>query len=244
MSATKEQDAAFLDKCALSLLHTLHADAKGTSFMRSMRISMEEDVKAAKEGNAMSALLRAVRSFDDKAELQHYRELPSLVPLMLCLSLSNAVIGAAAMAKPPSATASTTSSVLEYFPMPSTGAPLPFSEAVKLGDTLYVSGQIGYLPGTVGAPLSLAFGGITPETRQTLDNVKAILERHGSSMERVIKCTVFLADIMDWPVFNAVYSEYFKGSRVPARSALAASGLAFNARVEVECIAYVPPPDR
>jgi 2-iminobutanoate/2-iminopropanoate deaminase len=124
-----------------------------------------------------------------------------------------------------------------YFPMPSTGgSPLPFSEAVKVGDTLYVSGQIGNLPGT----LTLATGGIVPEARRTLENIKAILERHGSSLEHVVKCTVFLADIKEWPAFNEVYREFFK-TNLPARSALGASGLALNARVEVDCIAFVPP---
>jgi 2-iminobutanoate/2-iminopropanoate deaminase len=127
-----------------------------------------------------------------------------------------------------------------FFPMPSTGgAPLPFSEAVQLGNTLYVSGQVGNLPGT----LTLAPGGIGPESRQALENLRAVLERHGSSLAQVVKCTIFLADIADWPAFNAVYLEYFTDPR-PARSALAASGLAINARVELECIAYVPPKPR
>jgi enamine deaminase RidA (YjgF/YER057c/UK114 family) len=72
-----------------------------------------------------------------------------------------------------------------------------------------------------------------------LGNMKAILELHGSGLEHVVKCTIFLADIADWPAFNEVYREYFKTS-LPARSALAASGLAFGARVELECIAFVP----
>jgi 2-iminobutanoate/2-iminopropanoate deaminase len=125
----------------------------------------------------------------------------------------------------------------QYFPMPATGgAPLPFSEAVKLGDTLYVSGQLGNLPGT----LTLAPGGIRPETRRAFENLKAILERHGSSLDHVVKCTVFLADIEDWSAFNEIYRDYFK-TNLPARSALAASGLALGARVEVECVAFVPP---
>lgn len=121
----------------------------------------------------------------------------------------------------------------QYFPMPSTGgAPLPFSEAVRVADTLYVSGQIGNAPGT----LTLVPGGIGPEARRTLDNIQSILERHDSSMQQIVKCTVFLADMKDWPAFNEVYREYFK-THFPARSALGVNGLAFNARVEVECIA-------
>jgi reactive intermediate/imine deaminase len=124
----------------------------------------------------------------------------------------------------------------EYYPMPSTGAsPLPFSEAVKIGDTLYVSGQIGIDRGTQ----TLAPGGIVPEARCTLENIKAILERHGSSLDHVVKCTVFLADIKEWAAFNEVYREFFK-KILPARSALGANGLALGARVEVECIAFVP----
>src|SRR5882672_3508355 len=123
-----------------------------------------------------------------------------------------------------------------YYPMPSTGgAPLPFSEAVQLGDTLYVSGQLGNQPGT----LALAAGGMSAEAKQALENMKAILEKHGSSLDQVVKCTVFLADIKEWPAFNEIYRSYFKAN-LPARSALAANGLAFNARVEVECIAFVP----
>ena len=125
----------------------------------------------------------------------------------------------------------------KYFPWPPTGgAPLPFSEAVQLGDTLYVSGQLGNQPGT----LTLTPGGIDAEARQALENMKAILEKHGSSLDHVVKCSVFLADIKEWPAFNAIYRSYFK-KNLPARSALAASGLALGARVEVECIAYVPP---
>jgi 2-iminobutanoate/2-iminopropanoate deaminase len=124
-----------------------------------------------------------------------------------------------------------------YYAMPSTGgAPLPFSEAVQLGETLYVSGQVGNAPGT----FALVPGGIDAEARQVMENLKAILERHGSSLDRVMKCTVFLADIKDWPAFNAVYRTYFK-TNLPARSALAASGLALGAKVEVECIAWAPP---
>jgi 2-iminobutanoate/2-iminopropanoate deaminase len=94
-----------------------------------------------------------------------------------------------------------------YFPMADTaGAKLPFSEAVQLGDTLYVSGQIGILPGS----LALAAGGVGPEARRAIENMKAVLERHGSSLNHVVKCTVYLADILEWPAFNEVYCEYFR----------------------------------
>ena len=107
---------------------------------------------------------------------------------------------------------------------------LPFSEAVAVGDLIILSGQLGTLPGTT----ELAPGGIQAEARQALDNVQAILERNDSSMDKVVKCTVMMADIAEWPAFNEVYVTYFPGPK-PARSAFAASGLAFGAKVEVEC---------
>jgi 2-iminobutanoate/2-iminopropanoate deaminase len=123
-----------------------------------------------------------------------------------------------------------------FFPVQKAGgAPLPFSEAVQLGDVLYVSGQIGNLSGT----LTLASGGIVPESRRALDNMREVLERHGSSLRSVVKCTIFLADIADWKTFNEIYREYFP-TTLPARSALATNGLALGARVELECIACVP----
>ena len=124
---------------------------------------------------------------------------------------------------------------IEFLNSPDTKAlGLPFSQVVRVGKTLYLSGQLGIAPGTKG-PVR---GGIEDEAKQALENVKAILERNGSSMNRVVKCTVFLADIRDFSKFNEVYRAYFS-SPFPARSALAASGLALGARVEIECIAVV-----
>jgi len=125
-----------------------------------------------------------------------------------------------------------------YFPIaPAGGIQLPFSEAVQLRDTLYVSGQVGIQPDT----LKLVAGGLVPEARLAIENMRAILERHGSGLQHVLKCTIFLADIADWPAFNEVYREYFKPP-LPARNALAASGLALGAKVELECVAFVPGP--
>jgi 2-iminobutanoate/2-iminopropanoate deaminase len=109
---------------------------------------------------------------------------------------------------------------------------LPFSEAVRVNETLYLSGQLGNIPGT----LKLAPGGIKEESRQTMDNIKTVLEAHGLGMRDLVKCTVMLADMGEWAVFNGVYQGYFSG-RFPARSAIGANGLALGARVEVECIA-------
>ena len=120
--------------------------------------------------------------------------------------------------------------------IPNTGAManLPFSEAVRVGNMLYVSGSIGVKPGT----LQLVEGGIVAETRQTLDNIKAVVERNGSSMDNVVKCIVMMADMSEWPRMNEVYVTYFPKNK-PARSALGANGLALNARVEIECMAVI-----
>lgn len=120
----------------------------------------------------------------------------------------------------------------EVIQMPGSLEGLPFSTAVRVGEMLFLSGQIGTLPGT----RELAPGGVAAETRQTLENIKAALEFAGSSMERVVKCTVFLLDIADYAAVNEVYATYFPVDP-PARSALAASGLALGSQVEIECIA-------
>lgn len=108
---------------------------------------------------------------------------------------------------------------------------LPFSAAVRVGDMLYLSGQIG--TDSTGA---LVQGGIEPETRQTMENIRAVLEANGSSMDRVVKCLVMLADMVEWGAMNRVYVTFFP-DHLPARSAMGASGLALGARVEIECIA-------
>jgi reactive intermediate/imine deaminase len=110
---------------------------------------------------------------------------------------------------------------------------LPFSSAVRVGNTLYLSGAIGNLPGT----LELAAGGIQGETRQALENISRTLANFDSSMARVVKCTVFLADMEQWGAMNEVYKTFFPNP--PARSAVGAGGIALNARVEIECIAVV-----
>jgi 2-iminobutanoate/2-iminopropanoate deaminase len=121
---------------------------------------------------------------------------------------------------------------VEYLQAPGTeDLDLPFSSAVRVGNTLYLSGSIGNIPGT----MDLAEGGIQGETRQALENISRTLETFGSSMDRVVKCTVFLADMGEWGAMNEVYRTYFENP--PARSALGASGLALDARVEIECIA-------
>lgn len=111
------------------------------------------------------------------------------------------------------------------------GAPtLPFSPAVRVGNLLILSGQLG----TTGPDNRLVPGGIGPETRQALENIRDVLERSGSSMDRVVKCTAMLADMSEWAAMNEVYVEFFPVNR-PARSAMGANGLALGGRVEIEC---------
>lgn len=120
----------------------------------------------------------------------------------------------------------------EVFQSPDLPPGLPFSAAVRAGDTIYVSGAIGHLRGEP----RLVPGGVGPETEQALTYVKEILERAGSSLERVVKCTVFLADIDDFQDMNEVYGRFFPNAP-PARSTVAVAALALGARIEVECIA-------
>ncbi len=123
---------------------------------------------------------------------------------------------------------------VEYLKMPGTeDLGLPFSAAVRVDNLLFLSGNIGNIPGS----MTLADGGIQGETRQTLENIKNVLETFGSSMDKVFKCTVFLADISEWGAMNEVYKTYFENP--PARSALGVSGLALGARTEIECIAVL-----
>lgn len=128
-----------------------------------------------------------------------------------------------------SATACAQGPVVEF--RPGTGNVGPFSEAVRVDGLLFLAGMIG-----TDSTGTLVRGGIGPETRQTLENIKGALARNGVAMDRVVKCTVFLADIAEWPAMNEVYRTYFPQSK-PARSALGGASLVRNARVEIECIA-------
>lgn len=110
----------------------------------------------------------------------------------------------------------------------------PFSKARIVGNTIYLAGELGINPDTG----KLAAGGIGPETRQTLTNIRATLQANGSDMDKVVKCLVMLADIDEWGAMNEVYRTFFS-QPYPARSAFGASGLAIGARVEIECIATV-----
>lgn len=112
------------------------------------------------------------------------------------------------------------------------GAPqYPFSPAVRVGGMLYLSGQIG-----TDSTGKLVAGGLDAEARQTMENIRDVLARTGSSMDRVVKCTVMMADMREWPALNAIYATYFPRNK-PARSAFGATALALGARVEIECLA-------
>jgi reactive intermediate/imine deaminase len=111
---------------------------------------------------------------------------------------------------------------------------VPFSDAVRVGHMLYLSGQLG--TDSSGAPVP---GGIKAETKQTMENIRRVLERNGSSFDQVVKCTVMLADISERPAMSEVYVTYFAKDRLPARSALGVNGLALGARVEIECLATI-----
>jgi reactive intermediate/imine deaminase len=119
----------------------------------------------------------------------------------------------------------------EFMAAPS-GPVRPFSPAVRANGFLYLAGQIG-----TDSSGSVVKGGIQPETRQVMENIRAVLLRSGSSLDHVVKCTVFLADMKEWGAMNEVYVTYFDAARRPARSAMGTSGLALNARVEIDCIA-------
>ncbi len=108
----------------------------------------------------------------------------------------------------------------------------PFSKARKVGNMLYLAGELGIDP----VSNKLAEGGIGPETRQALTNIRSTLQANGSDMDKVVKCLVMLADIDEWGAMNEVYRTFFSAP-YPARSAFGASGLAIGARVEIECMA-------
>jgi reactive intermediate/imine deaminase len=158
---------------------------------------------------------------------------PFPVVLLAAVLLGGCSLQTADQGSAPDGTSPTVEAAdVEYFPRPV--GEYPFAEAVRVGNMLFLSGQIGTDPVTD----ELVPGGIEAETRRTMDNIRAALERHGSSMDRVVKCTVMMADMAEWPAMNAIYRTYFSG-KFPARSAFGATGLALGARVEIECAATI-----
>ena len=125
----------------------------------------------------------------------------------------------------------------EYFSANSLqNSPAPFSESVRVGDILFLSGQIGIKP---DGQLPDTFEG---QAKQTMENIGGALKARGLGWGDVFKCTVFIADMKNWPAFNAVYVPYFAAGKLPARSAVGANGLALGAMLELECMAYAGKP--
>lgn len=116
-------------------------------------------------------------------------------------------------------------------PAPAIG---PYEPVRRAGDLLFLSGQIGARDDGTVVP-----GGVGAETKRALERIKSLVESEGSTMERVVKCTVFLVDVADWDAMNAVYATFFTAGRRPARSSVGGVVLPREARVEIECVATV-----
>ena len=136
---------------------------------------------------------------------------------------------AAALTMVTATSASAQSAGIQYFPA---GAGSPFSTATRVGDVVYLSGQIG-----VGPDGKLPEG-FEAQAKQTMENVGAGLKRVGLGWGDVFKCTVMIDNMADWPKFNTIYVPYFPAGKLPARSAFGADGLALGALLELECMAY------
>ncbi len=146
------------------------------------------------------------------------------------------LLGFAFIAAACSDTASSSSDdgpVIAYLNEDSTST-APYSDAVRVGSTLYLAGNLG-----LDKDGKIVPGGITPEAEQTMKNLKHVLERNGSSLDRVVNCDVMLADIAERDAFNEVYKKYWSPQRFPARHAFGVTGLYLGARVEIACVAIV-----
>lgn len=159
--------------------------------------------------------------------MRNMKMLAGAITLVFALS-----IGADAQKKDGAKSASPSQSSTVEYQSASNPQARTLSEFVRVGNMLYLSGKLG-----TDSTGKLAAGGIGPETKQTLENIKGVLEKNGSSMDNVVKCTVMLADIKEWADMNTVYVTFFKKERLPARSAFGTSGLVNSARVEIECMA-------
>ena len=136
---------------------------------------------------------------------------------------------AAALMMVAASSASAQSAGIQYWPA---GPGSPFSTATRVGDVIYLSGQIG-----VGPDGKLPEG-FEAQAKQTMENVGAGLKRVGLGWGDVFKCTVMIDNMADWPKFNTIYVPYFPAGKLPARSAFGADGLALGALLELECVAY------
>jgi reactive intermediate/imine deaminase len=144
-----------------------------------------------------------------------------------------AVIATGVLIMTSPADAAPSRAAIQHYGQPTlNGQPLPFSEAVRVGDILYLSGQLGR------GPDGKLPDGIEAQTKQTLDNIGATLKKAGLGYGDVFHCTAMLSDMKLWPDFNKVYVTYFPEGKRPARSAFGTSGLALGALIELECQAY------
>ena len=149
------------------------------------------------------------------------------------LAIAGLAAGAAACAVEPPEPPARGAQIAEY--LQPFGAPTrPFSPAVRVGDLIFLAGQIGTDAAARGGVVP---GGIEAETRQTLENIQTVLDSVGSGMDKVVKCTIMMTDMREWDRMNVVYREFFPSDRLPARSAFGTTALALDARVEIECIA-------
>ena len=112
----------------------------------------------------------------------------------------------------------------------------PYSQAVRAGDLLFVSGQLGI----AAESKAMAGDDVASQTKQALANLQAILEAGGSSMSMVVKTTIYLADINDFKLVNEIYAEAFSGGRYPARAAFQVAALPLGGLVEIEAVAAIP----
>lgn len=155
------------------------------------------------------------------------------MPLLTRRLASAAAIGVAALSFAACSGVRATPAAEPEFIHPDGPPANPFSPAVRVGNLVFVSGTLG----TTGTGLTtLVPGGITPETRQVMENIKRTLAAAGLGMDRLVKCTAFLADLKEWPAMNEVYRSYFTNGKYPARAAVQAT-LLNGARVELECVA-------
>jgi len=112
----------------------------------------------------------------------------------------------------------------------------PYSAGIRVGNMIYTAGQLGIDPATG----DIVSGGIEAETRQALLNVKAVLKAAGSSLDWVVKTTVFMQNMNEFSLMNAVYAEFFK-ENPPARSTVQVGALPKGAAVEIEAVAFIEP---
>lgn len=157
----------------------------------------------------------------------HYKKIATKLGKLSATALLGLGLAFSAQAAPTTANATITQSKPVFL---GGGGEYPFSSAVRVGDTLYMSGQLGFKEG------KLVEGGIKAETKQVLDNINGVLLQYGYQKSDLVKCMAMLTDINDFSAFNEVYKAEL-AKPYPVRSAFAVKELAVGASVEVECIA-------